>query len=441
MVVTHQRTRVGVAGLGLAFVLAIALGATGVLAPKHQRVALGASTTLTIISGTVSVRHGAEDFALATDGAVLGPGDTVRTDVDARAVLTYFEGSTVEIEPSSELTIDTAHGNPDGSTVIVMKQELGTTWHVVTHLVQGGSKYEVHTTSSTASVRGTAFTVGVAPDGTTTETTTEGAVANSDAQGVATVVTMPGLQTTTTRGHAPTAPVPAPEAERKVTVTVGDQNALVVDTLGRANGIKDGTKVLQTPGAQLRIVDGHLVVTLPNIPDGTVATHFLAPSGETDVTTKVEVKGRSAVEVTDTVKSGANVGVSIKTGTGKTPSIEKKTGRKGLPAPKIGRPPAAPSDQQKESDDADADKDKQDDVTGTTAGGLTNSTRAGGAKHGPQLPTGGFVPDVTVPTVPKPVKKPAAPAAPAVPALPGVPGNDKPAVPAVPAAPAIPGGA
>src|SRR6266851_442415 len=185
-----SRLRVAVAGLGLAFVLAIALGATGVLAP-NQRVAFGASTTLTIITAPVLVRHAGGDFSPADDGSVLGPGDTVQTGDGGRAVLTYFEGSTVEIEPASQLTITTAHANPDGSTVVVMQQDLGTTWHVVQHLITGGSKYEVHTTAATASVRGTAFTVGVEADGTTTETTTEGAVANSDSQGRSTVVTPP----------------------------------------------------------------------------------------------------------------------------------------------------------------------------------------------------------------------------------------------------------
>src|SRR5260221_11186516 len=128
------------------------------------------------------------------------------------------------MEPASELAIEIAHGNPDGSTVIEMRQQLGTTWHVVTHLVQGGSKYEIHTTTATASVRGTAFTIGVETDGTTTETTTEGAVANSDAQNTTTVVTPPGQQTTTRAGQAPDPPKPAPEPQRKGTEPLGDTN-------------------------------------------------------------------------------------------------------------------------------------------------------------------------------------------------------------------------
>ncbi len=314
----RSRSRVLVGAVGLAFVLASALGATGVFTPKSQRIALGASTTLTIISGQVQIRRGATgDFTAADDGAILGPGDTIRTGSDARAVLTYFEGSTVEIEPSSELAIQTAHGNPDGSTVIQMQQNLGSTWHVVTHLVQGGSKYEVRTTSATASVRGTSFTVGVEADQTTTVTTTEGNVAASDPAGTATVAVTPGLTTSAKKGEAPTPPKQAPEPERKVTVTVGDMNTLVVDTLGRANGItKDGKKIVQTPGAQVEVVDGKLVVTLPNVPDGDIGTHFqnTSKSEEVQVTTKVEEKGKKAVEVSEMVKPSETkvTGVEIK---------------------------------------------------------------------------------------------------------------------------------
>ena len=340
----NKRLRIGVASLGLAFVLAIVIGATGVVVPKNQRTAAGASTTITIITGPVLVRHGTGEFNPAADGALLGPGDTIKTGADARAVLTYFEGSTVEIEPNSVLSITTARANPDGSTVIEMLQDLGLTWHVVSRLVQGGSRYEVHTDAATASVRGTAFTVGVEPDGTTTETTTEGAVANTDAQNTTTVVTPPGQQTTTRTGEAPAPPKPAPEPERKVTVTIGDQNSLVVDSLGRANGFKDGKKILQTPGAQLQVVDGRLVVTLPNVPDGTLSTHFLGTSGATDVTTKVEDKGRSAVQVTGSVQAGHHTGVNIKKGTGENPSVEKKSGNdaQDLPSPKVGDAPPAP---------------------------------------------------------------------------------------------------
>lgn len=419
----NSRPRIIVAAVGLAFVLAIVLGATGVFTPKSQRVALGASTTLSIISGEVQIRHGATgDFTAADDGAILGPGDTIRTAAGARAVLTYFEGSTVEIEPGTELAIQTAHGNPDGSTVIVMEQELGTTWHVVSHLVQGASKYEVRTTASTASVRGTQFTVGVVEDLSTSITTTEGNVATSDAGATTTVEVTQGLITTTKKGEAPAPPKPAPEPERKVTVTVTDQNTLVVDTLGRANGIKNGKKIVQTPGAQVSIVDGKLVITLPNIPDGDVVTHFqnTSKSDDVEVTTKVEDRGKKPVEVTETVKpSTTNVtGVELKrrgdtgsAGAGSTdgPSVNLKRNR-DIKEPKVGGTVPTPTteDQQKATE---LENNKGTNGTtengaptvntrGTPPTGTEDRTKDDQNKTNKQSPPNGFAPGGLVPVLP-----------------------------------------
>ncbi|MDO8506856.1 MAG: FecR domain-containing protein, partial [Candidatus Limnocylindria bacterium] len=160
-----RRLRFIVGTVALALVLAIALGVTGVVSNAK---AFGAATTLTIISGDVNVRHGAVGaFALATDGEILNEGDGVRTGTDGRAVLTHFEGSTVTIEPATELTIENSSTLADGGTVVVMTQSVGRTWHVVTRLITGSSKYEVRTPASTASVRGTAFTVDTDGDTTT----------------------------------------------------------------------------------------------------------------------------------------------------------------------------------------------------------------------------------------------------------------------------------
>ena len=414
----NGRLRIGVVSIGLAFVLAVVLGATGVLAPKSQRVALGASTTLTIISGTILVRHLAGDFAPAEDGAILGPGDTVRTRTDARGVLTYFEGSTVEIEPDSELTIDAAHANPDGSTVIIMKQDLGETWHVVSHLVQGGSTYEVHTSASTASVRGTQFTVGVTPDGTTTETTTEGTVATSDPQGAATVLTPGGQQTTTRKGEAPQAPQPAPEPERTVTVTVADPNALVIDPLGRANGVKGGKTIIQTPGARVTLVNGQIVVVLPDLPDGEVATHFTNPNPpdrDVAVSTKVEDKGKPPVEVIATVRplSTAVTGVDVKKGAAneapavqlRKPANANPTSAAETPRPPTDEPKA--TDQPKKSGDAGTKSGDPNGLTGpTTNPGNTTDSNKNKDEKKTAAPTSGFIPPVNLPTIPVPVTDP-----------------------------------
>lgn len=423
--------RVGVAAIGLAFVLAIGLGATGVLTPRAQRTAAGASTTLTIISGAVSVRAAGGEFTAAADGALLSVGDTVRTGSDARAVLTYFEGTTVELEPSSELTIDAASAGTDGSTVLLMTQNIGRTWHVVSHLLTGNSKYEVRTPASTASVRGTQFEVAVTA-GATTVTTSEGRVATSDPASTAEVLVTPGLTTTTRLGERPSPPVPAPAPERRVTVTVADPNTLIVDPLGRANGFKDGKVVVQTPGASVRIVDGKLVITLPNMPDGTLAAHAgKKGAADPEVEATVEERGSAPVTVRGRSGSSGSAGIEVHRGAGSTPRVTPVSPTGELPAPKIGEVPAAPA---RESGPAETpDTDEAGTAAPRPAGPgrvpevrTTEPTRApdprrtaqptrAGNDHdeGSAPPTNGFVPQIQLPGIQSPTvpaRRPALPA-------------------------------
>jgi hypothetical protein len=324
-----------VAGVSvLAFVAFMTIAASG------GGRAFGAATTVTIISGDVQVRHGATGaFVTATDGEVLMAGDTIRTSDGARAVLTYFEGSTVSIEPKSELTLETASALSDGSTVVVMQQNVGRTWHVVTKLITGNSKYEVRTPASTASVRGTAFQVD--SDGeqtvvTTTEGTVVDLVADPGRPGQIVEVLVPaGKAHAQKKNERPAPAVDAPQPERTLTMTLDDQNSLVIDAEGRKNGIdKNGRKHLETPGAKLvKTNDGKLQVVLPNVSDGRVeALVRKAGGGDVDVQTTFEEKGAEPVKVETKVKADAGgpgrASVDVtKTADGKTkvkPSSEKK---------------------------------------------------------------------------------------------------------------------
>jgi hypothetical protein len=269
-----RRLRPLVRVVGLGFVLAIVLGVVSMFGSGR---ALAAATTITIISGDTQVRHGAGSFAPANDGEVLTAGDTVRTGDGARAVLTYFEGSTVSLEPNTELTIDDASTLTDGSTILVMRQNLGRTWHVVTKLATGSSKYEVKTPASTASVRGTTFTVDVAVEDAlpvATVTTTEGTVVHSapDPQAPSRQVSVPvtaGSAEKIKKGERPAPAAPAPAPARTTTVEVGAGSSFIVDPLGRSNGFtRDGKRVIQTPGATVKKDGDRVVVVMPDLPDG-----------------------------------------------------------------------------------------------------------------------------------------------------------------------------
>jgi hypothetical protein len=111
---------------------------------------------LTVISGDVLMRTATGNFTSALDGAVLYVGTVLRTSGDARALITLFEGSTVELDPASDVTIEDARS---GST---LAQSLARGLRVVMHLTTADSRYEPTTPAATASVRGIDFEIAVA---------------------------------------------------------------------------------------------------------------------------------------------------------------------------------------------------------------------------------------------------------------------------------------
>jgi hypothetical protein len=126
-------------------------------------------------------------------------------------------------------------------------------------------------------------------------------------------------QTTTVRANtAPEPPRSASEAQRVVSVSVMSETSLVVDPLGRANGFRDGKVFAQTPGAQVRMQDGTIVVTLPNVPDGVFATTVAASAGApATVSTTVTDKGEEPVTVSNAVEAGnasTTSGVELRSG-------------------------------------------------------------------------------------------------------------------------------
>ena len=193
-----------IAALVLVVALALALGSSAVLAPEADAVL--SSSTLTLVAGSVVISHDGSEFTSAHEGDVIAAGDTIRTDAGASAEITYFEGSSVRIEPDTQIVVESLGTEADGGTVIAVMQTLGRSWHVVTKLISGSSRYEVRTPSSTASVRGTVFAVDVHVDanGTAaTVTTSEGVVVHTATgpSGAAAVRVTAGRESTMSAGQ------------------------------------------------------------------------------------------------------------------------------------------------------------------------------------------------------------------------------------------------
>lgn len=252
----------------------VAIVAAVVLVPvllvAVQRPAGASSTVLTILAGTAEVARASAGFAAAADGELVAAGDRVRTAERSQAVITFFDGSTLTLEPSTTVTVEDASANGEAISIRI-SQAIGRTWASVNRLISANSRFELKTPSATAVVRGTGFVTEVRSDGSSSVQTTDGAVEVS-AQGT-TVSVGAGQATTVAPNAAPTTPLAAPPPPNKLRFGVHSPAYLaVVDPLGRACGVilPGPTLVRQIPGCLVTDVGVEpQLIDVPNAPAGT----------------------------------------------------------------------------------------------------------------------------------------------------------------------------
>jgi hypothetical protein len=136
-------------------------------------------STLTILSITEGdvflMKAGADNWIEAEVGVSLEVGDSIKTGDDSSAKITFFDGSTIELQAGTEIEIGSLDMSTDGgSTTITLEQTIGNTISRVTKVLDPASRYEVETPSGVAAVRGSAMQVYVLEDATTWVTNLEG---------------------------------------------------------------------------------------------------------------------------------------------------------------------------------------------------------------------------------------------------------------------------
>ena len=129
------------------------------------------AATLTVFGGAVE-RSGASGWSALDDGSAIEQGDRLRTSASGRALLTFADGSTVALDPETELSI--ALLRVDGPRRITLVQDSGRLWNDV---APGGSdaSYIVETPDAVVTAHGTLFET-VVHDGATDVTTEAGEV-------------------------------------------------------------------------------------------------------------------------------------------------------------------------------------------------------------------------------------------------------------------------
>ena len=138
-------------------------------------------STLTILSiseGDVLVMEGGTDsWEEAQVGMSLEPGDSIKTGSNSSAEITFFDGSTIELEAGAEIEIISLDISADcSSTTITLEQTIGDTISRVIKLLDPASRYEVETPSGVVVVRGSSMLVQVFPDGSARVTNLAGEI-------------------------------------------------------------------------------------------------------------------------------------------------------------------------------------------------------------------------------------------------------------------------
>ncbi len=133
-------------------------------------------TILSITEGDVSVmKEGTGDWTEAEAEMELEIGDAIKTGDDSGAEITFFDGSTMELEAGTEIEIISLDFACDtGVTTLTLEQTIGTTISRVTKILDPASSYEVETPTGVAGVRGSTLIVTVGGNGTTLITNEEG---------------------------------------------------------------------------------------------------------------------------------------------------------------------------------------------------------------------------------------------------------------------------
>ena len=198
------------------------------------------AATLAVLNTAIEGARAGAAFAPALDGEIYATGDLVRANVEGRAVLTFFDGSSLSVDPGSQVKVVALNRVSTDGIQVTVEQTLGRSWQSVQKLKTPDSRYEVRTPSTVAVVRGTGFLTFVqqlATGGTqTTYQVDEGTLqVNATAGGSVTVPA--GTQVTIAEGaQAPASATPIAPSPRLEIVGAAGLGFLVVAPTGQSCG-------------------------------------------------------------------------------------------------------------------------------------------------------------------------------------------------------------
>jgi len=304
-------------GLALVLVLVFSQPIQEVLAqPSAPRVA-SATATLSVLAGSVQrVPAGGGQPQAATDGMDLAVGDRILTGPKATALITFLDGSTVTVQPESEVAVKKAEVGGKASTISI-QINFGKVWARVVRLADPKSSFSLESNTATATVHD-GLIGGMHSELGFHCWTRAGGLTVTDNQGRTIVVLIPGEDIIIKDPSQE--PVPkrfwTTLSALKVTVSAGALPLVLVANNTLAAGfVAPGVEINQVFGSFTGVeADGTLIV---EVPTGDPAPLTLALEGLRDGPYKVTVTGLYQGdqvyqrELAGTIKKGERVVTEI----------------------------------------------------------------------------------------------------------------------------------
>ena len=293
-------------------VLLLVAGAVYLYLPRGSNATADNAATLAVLSPTIDAQKGSGEFIPALDGDILSNGDFVRSTKHGRAVLTFFDGSTLSVDPASLVKVLTLNRLANGGIQLLVEQTLGRSWAAVSKLKTPDSKFEIKTPTSIAAVRGTSFETGVTlnADGTSSATykVDEGEVLVTANAGGSVSVAAGQQVTINTNQPAPAqATAQPPTLLFLLTATPGLEFAITAST-GATCGIGRNKQEI------FRCIAGPNQVSLREPPAGRYTVSLARTAAAPTATLTVEAFRGVNREATRVFTATANVGDFVRSG-------------------------------------------------------------------------------------------------------------------------------
>ena len=146
----------GKRGIPVALALLLMVGASfGAVGFVSRSPALACQCTLSILNGSAAVQEpGSDNWKQGADGMTLTAGTRIRTALDSHTLVTFFEGSTLKLDPGTDIEIQQVKHDDGQSAAIALKQRVGRTWSRAVEIISPGSHYQTEPASASAMVRG-----------------------------------------------------------------------------------------------------------------------------------------------------------------------------------------------------------------------------------------------------------------------------------------------